>query len=110
MNFSAHPLRPLRLCGEFRITQASQLPLARPLEEEERHCEVGDQCYRQDRQGHLHRNPQPRPQDIKKLALIHGSDPHLNRHPQDFLIGLDHLVANGHRRFHRQFGLGQRLY
>ena len=34
----------------------------------------------------------------------------LDRHPQDFLIGLDHLVTDGHGRFQRDLGLGDALH
>ncbi len=34
----------------------------------------------------------------------------LHRHPQNFLIGLDHFVAHRHCGFDRQFGLRQRQH
>ena len=46
--------------------------------------------------------PTPRPSSRWKARGHRSSD----RHPHDFLIGLNHLVADGHHRLQRGFGRG----
>src|SRR5690606_6680649 len=43
---------------------------------------------------------------IRFSSMARSSD----RHPQDFLIGLDHLVAHGDHGLERDFGLGDTLH